>query len=446
VKDVSNGAATITGTADVADAPLTATAANIASTEGETFTGTLATFGDGDLLAKDTDYSATINWGDGTSLTAVTGSQMAIANGTCTVAASHVYTEAGSYTATVTVNDIGGDTATVADTAVVTPAATAATGATVNGTVNAALSTTVATFTHGNNSLPAVDFSATIDWGDGEITAGTVTPVSGTYSVSGTHTYADSGTFTVATTIVESGVSTVADGSALVASSLTPNEQYVTAVYEDVLTRVPEPGGLKYWPNILDQAQANGSLLARLSSVAMQIGQSAEYYGNFVVTTAYEKYLGRAPDQAGLNYWVQQMRHGLTDQELEAGFAASDEFYADAGGTNIAWIDAVYKLVLGRSPDSGGERYWNNQLNSLLSTESTESARLQAALGISGSTENNTQLINADYEHYLGRAADPGGLQYWLNQFADGASNEDVIAGFTGSPEYYKNRTGISLS
>jgi hypothetical protein len=35
--------------------------------------------------------------------------------------------------------------------------------------------------------------------------------------------------------------------------------------------------------------------------------------------------------------------------------------------------------------------------------------------------------------HYLGHAADPNGLAYWLSQFAAGKTNEDVIAGFTGS-------------
>ena len=63
------------------------------------------------------------------------------------------------------------------------------------------------------------------------------------------------------------------------------------------------------------------------------------------------------------------------------------------------------------------------------------------AQGIAGSTENNTQLINDDYFHYLGRAADPGGLAYWLSQFANGQTNEDVIAGFTGAAEYYKEKT-----
>jgi hypothetical protein len=35
-------------------------------------------------------------------------------------------------------------------------------------------------------------------------------------------------------------------------------------------------------------------------------------------------------------------------------------------------------------------------------------------------------------------------LQYWLQQFAAGATNEDVIAGFTGSAEYYKDKAGVN--
>ncbi len=66
----------------------------------------------------------------------------------------------------------------------------------------------------------------------------------------------------------------------------------------------------------------------------------------------------------------------------------------------------------------------------------------QVAQGIAGSQENNTQLINDDYFHYLGRTADTGGLDFWLSQFAVGKTNEDVIAGFTGSAEYYKQHTG----
>jgi hypothetical protein len=144
--------------------------------------------------------------------------------------------------------------------------------------------------------------------------------------------------------------------------------------------------------------------------------------------------LKSAADDAGVLYWTKQMDAGLTDQGLEAKFVASDEFFANAGGQNILWIDAIYKLLLGRTADSAGETYWNGQLQAAQTRE-------QVALRIANSAENNTQLINSDYEHYLTRQADPGGLAFWLSQFAAGKTNEDVIAGFTGSAEYYNNHT-----
>ena len=61
------------------------------------------------------------------------------------------------------------------------------------------------------------------------------------------------------------------------------------------------------------------------------------------------------------------------------------------------------------------------------------------AIGFAASTERERQRIAADYEIYLGRALDPTGQAYWVNQFLNGAHNEDVVAGFLGSPEYYDN-------
>ena len=220
----------------------------------------------------------------------------------------------------------------------------------------------------------------------------------------------------------------ILDGSA--------NGLYVAAVFHDVLGRAPDSGGLAYWTAQLDSG-------VPVSSVAEAIAHSAEYYANFVIKLDYVKLLGRPADDAGVAYWTAQMQNGLTDQQLEGQLAASDEFFNSAGGNanQVNWIDAVYKLLLGRTADSSGETYWNAQLTTLLKSEDAIGARLQVALGIAGSQENNTNLINADYFHYLGRAADSGGLAYWLGQFAAGQTNEDVIAGFTGSAEYYQEHT-----
>lgn len=206
------------------------------------------------------------------------------------------------------------------------------------------------------------------------------------------------------------------------------HSDYVTAVYQGVFGRAPDPSGLAYWTKQLDGGTP-------ISNVAESIAHSDEYYANFVIKPDYLKLLGRAADADGVAHWTAQMHNGLTDQQLEAQFAASDEFYKTAGATNKNWIDAVYTLLLGRTADAGGETSWQTKL-------ATGLTRLQVAQGIAGSPENDTRLINDDYFHYLGRAADPQGLAHWLQEFTAGQTNEDVIAGFTGSAEYYKEQTG----
>jgi hypothetical protein len=53
-----------------------------------------------------------------------------------------------------------------------------------------ALTGTVVSFTASDPSLQAADFSASIDWGDGHVSAGTVTPdAQGGFDVTGSNTY-----------------------------------------------------------------------------------------------------------------------------------------------------------------------------------------------------------------------------------------------------------------
>ena len=61
----------------------------------------------------------------------------------------------------------------------------------------------VATFTHANGVEPVSDFVATINWGDGTTSTGSITESGTTYKVKGSHTYAKNGSYTVTTTVVE---------------------------------------------------------------------------------------------------------------------------------------------------------------------------------------------------------------------------------------------------
>jgi len=414
----------------IAGVAVSATAVGaISAAELTTLNAAVATFTDPNGAGPLSGYSATIDWGDGSSASAgaITGPDP---SGVFTVTGSHVYAEesASPETVNVVIRRAGLPDATATDSVTVTEAPINGTGAALTGTPGTAISAaTVATFTHGDGSEPASGLSATIDWGDGQTSAGTVSESSGTYTVVGSHTNTSAGEFATKITAIEEGVSTVLNGNATVGPQATASAKYVAAVFLDVLGRAADAAGLQYWTQQIVGGMA-------ISDVAQAIVHSAEYYENFVIKPDYLTLLGRAADAAGIQFWTSQLQNGLTDQGLEAGFIATDEFYKNAGGTDKDWIDAACQLLLGRMADTAGEGFWESEL-------AAGQTRSQVATGIAGSTENNTQLINDDYMHYLGRAADAGGLAYWLAQFANGETNEDVIAGFTGSAEYYKEHT-----
>jgi hypothetical protein len=161
---------------------------------------TIATFDDSNTGDTTGSFTATINWGDGsaTSPGTILGS-----NGHFTVQGDHTYGDEGNFSASVLITRTS-DSATTNPTGPVVVAEAdglTPTGQTIGATPNVAFSGTVATFTDNNNANTVADLTATIDWGDGTTTPGTVSTASGTFSVSGTHTYTMAGHDTVAVTL-----------------------------------------------------------------------------------------------------------------------------------------------------------------------------------------------------------------------------------------------------
>jgi hypothetical protein len=114
----------------------------------------------------------------------------------------------------------------VQDAALTAVSGAALTG--VEGTTNdsAPVSGTVATFTDANPNSQATDYTATISCGDGTTSGATVsgTP-GGTFTVTGSHSYAEDGTYPISVTVVDnggarvsvSGTATIADPPGLLA-------------------------------------------------------------------------------------------------------------------------------------------------------------------------------------------------------------------------------------
>ncbi len=184
------------------DQPITAQNTTVNATEGKAFSGKVATFNDPDTNATASEYSASINWGDGSTTTGtITGS-----GGNFTVNGTHTYAEEGSFTVTVTITDVdnASNTATATSTAKVADAALH--GKAVNsGGSSKSFSGTVATFTDDDPAGTTSDYSASINWGDGKSSNGKISSSGGKFVVKGSHTYGHGGTFTLKITIKDKG-------------------------------------------------------------------------------------------------------------------------------------------------------------------------------------------------------------------------------------------------
>jgi hypothetical protein len=103
--DDAPGTASVTahGTANVADVTLSPTATTTPTeAAGFPFTTTVANFSDANPLATSTDFSATIDWGDGTTSS---GTASGPTGGPFSISGSHTYAAPGSYAVAVTITD-----------------------------------------------------------------------------------------------------------------------------------------------------------------------------------------------------------------------------------------------------------------------------------------------------------------------------------------------------
>ena len=273
-----------TATVSIADAPLSSSnGTEITGIEGiSTGTILLGSFSDANPGAAVTDYtsppgSITVEWGDGSAPQTLDATHLTLLgspNGVIfKVRAAHTYNQAGTYAYTVTVVDDGNATTSFGGSAIIADAPL--TPAQVQPTINTTeavifpvpvfapplFSGPVGSFTDANTVSSSIsDFMATIDWGDGTpLTAGTLvaTATPGAFTVTGKHTYADSGvnrgigTFTLQVFVVDvdgakttiTNTASVADRDITLSGHL--NQTSDSGLYKnDKITNITQPNFL----------------------------------------------------------------------------------------------------------------------------------------------------------------------------------------------------------
>ena len=216
----------------VVSLPWSTTGTNFTATEGQaSISGVVAAFTDSRGIYSAGDYTAQVYWGDGgaSSGTVAYNSQTQQFE----VSGSYTYAYAGNWAIQVLISDPTGLMAVSNGSAAIADAPLTASGiSSLTGTEGAAFSGTVAGFVDPVPMPSPADYYATVAWGDGQTTVGTVSFNTTTqqYQVAGSHVYAEFGSYSIDVTIDDPGGASIdaASSIAVADAPLVASGQYVT--------------------------------------------------------------------------------------------------------------------------------------------------------------------------------------------------------------------------
>ncbi len=231
---------------------------------------------------------------------------------------------------------------------------------------------------------------------------------------------------------ITSGTVTITpqDGGGALTVSVAPpsaNSNFVENLYHDILGRYGQPGEIGYWAGRM-AAGMPGWQVAQAFSVTPE-------FLTRMVDNDFQQMVGAQPDGNGQAYWVSYLENGGNNDAVMGSLASSPGFYAQAGGTNSAWLTSLYIKVLHRSAPPGPSdlSYWGAHGP----FASNQAARLQVANDMAFSTEQHQYVVQGWYQTFLSRPADGPGLAFWTGQLDHGVLQQVMVDSFTNTTEYF---------
>jgi Bacterial Ig-like domain/Planctomycete extracellular len=229
ISDAGGATTASTGIATITDAPVTVQLVKGATlSEGVSRLTTIATFDTPNTQTPASDFVATITFGDGTTGTGILLlDSIDLTHQHVLVQTDKVYDAAGTYPISVVITSPGGSQVQTTGSLTVTAAPISAQATSITGTSKTQLTgLTVATFTSANPKAVASAYSASINWGDGATTVGTVASDGlGGFAVTGSHDFKEGGIFPVVVTITGTAggsVPTIVQSTATIDNLLFP--------------------------------------------------------------------------------------------------------------------------------------------------------------------------------------------------------------------------------
>lgn len=177
------------------------------------------------------------------------------------------------------------------------------------------------------------------------------------------------------------------------------DEEFITRLYKTFMDREPEAEGMKYWLEVIKDE--NGRAIV---------------FDGFVNSQEWANIC---------------LKYGI-----RSGGLATPSFEKEASAEVKGFAERLYTTCLGRESEEAGLEYWAQELANLRKTGT------EAALGFFFSDEfvgqnvSDKEFVTRLYKTFMNREPEKGGFDYWMDSLKNGASREQVFYGFATAPEF----------
>lgn len=187
------------------------------------------------------------------------------------------------------------------------------------------------------------------------------------------------------------------DGTLSIESRVVP---FVQAAFADFVDRAPNSNELAWHANaIYGGAKSRADLVRELAF--------SDEYLSTLVNRFYQDTLGRPGGSGEVAYWVGRLRGGFSVAQTAASFYASPEYFDGIGGGNNAdWVTDLFQKILGRTPNQADRDYWVD--------EAVARGRGNVAHRMYQSAESCGDRVRALYQALLGRTPIQRDVDFWV--------------------------------
>ena len=230
---------------------------------------------------------------------------------------------------------------------------------------------------------------------------------------------------------------------------------FAERIYTYVLNREPDESGVKYWSDELYNFNRTGAEVAQGFIFSEEFINRKTNDQEFI-KILYQTFFGREADTDGMNYWLGQLSSGAMDRTAVAnGFIFSQEWantcasYGIRSGGDVkpsttikptdltyGFVERMYTTAMGRAYDEEGRKYWAAELANFNITGEQVGASFFLSDEMKGYNLSDQEYLNRLYLTFMNREADADGSAYWLGVLNSGTTREEVVYGFTRSPEF----------